>query len=43
MRKEQFTASVAGRYDNQPNFVEKKQSWMDSLVQWFHDFLEKAE
>ncbi|WP_254917219.1 hypothetical protein [Polaribacter haliotis] len=42
MRKEQFTASVAGR-NNHSNFVEKKQSWIDNFVQWFHDFLEKAE
>ncbi|WP_302850185.1 hypothetical protein [Polaribacter cellanae] len=41
MRKKQFTRST-GR-NNHLNFVDKKQSWMDNFVEWFHDFLEKAE
>lgn len=42
MRKDQYTASAAAS-SNQLNFIEKKQSWTDIFVQWFHNFLETAE
>lgn len=42
MRKEQFTTPVANG-NNYKNFAEKKQSWTDNFVTWFHRFLESAE
>ncbi|WP_262709563.1 hypothetical protein [Polaribacter aestuariivivens] len=42
MRKEQLSTSVAGS-NNHSNFVEKKKSWTDNFVQWFHNFLDSAE
>ena len=42
MRKEQYTTSVANGTTTS-NFVDKKQSWTHSFVQWFHNFLETAE
>ncbi|WP_302849626.1 hypothetical protein [Polaribacter sp. ALD11] len=42
MRKEQYTA-VAVNSNNHSNFVDKKKSWKNNFVQWFHNFLETAE
>jgi hypothetical protein len=43
MRKVKYNSSDIGGDDYRSNFIKKKPSWMDDLVDWFHDFLETSE